>query len=56
MLNLLVSQSFDKEKDITGFRIPSLEMVTIILLTPSKPFKKLIDGLIMHFLVSVVLD
>ncbi|WVZ15756.1 hypothetical protein V8G54_013322 [Vigna mungo] len=24
-------ESFDKEKDITGFRIPSLEMVTILL-------------------------
>ena len=34
----------DKEQDITGFHIPSLEMVTT-LLTPSKPFVKLIDGL-----------
>jgi len=31
MFNLLVLQSFDKEKDITGYRIPSLEMVTILL-------------------------
>ncbi|XLT07384.1 hypothetical protein HN51_053177 [Arachis hypogaea] len=33
MFNHLLSQSFDREKDITGFHIPPLEMVAI-LLTP----------------------